>query len=57
LLAEAGFSVRRVNVFTYAWPPKAMLLDQLLQERVFAQLCRLWGIYSRYRQVLAEADR
>jgi SAM-dependent methyltransferase len=57
LLREAGFSVERAEVVTYAWPPRSASLVDRMPRPLFDVLARLTAVALRRRQLLVVARR
>jgi SAM-dependent methyltransferase len=56
-MAEAGFSVERIDIITHAWPPGWAKLMKILPRPIFDSACRLTSVLKRRRQLFALATK
>jgi SAM-dependent methyltransferase len=57
LLSATGFEIRKIWVFTHAWPPHFYLFDRALPVWAFDALCTVISVVRRRRQLMAVAGR
>jgi 2-polyprenyl-3-methyl-5-hydroxy-6-metoxy-1,4-benzoquinol methylase len=56
-LTEAGFTVERIDVLTYAWPPGWQKLMRILPRPAFDAVCWLTATAKKRRQLVAVATK
>lgn len=49
LFAEAGYEVIQSKELIHRFPPNFKKLYTLFGEKIFHKLCKLWGLWARYR--------
>jgi hypothetical protein len=54
-LAEAGFRIDSIRIYTHAWPPMFDLWNRVFPPWFFDVLCRITAVVYSRRQIIAVA--